>query len=145
LQDLTPGDDLREDLVSDDLRKEYIKTLLSLLEEDKKSVLLYVAFDLAVVSLTLSEKLLQGPTSKSPFVAAGLCLLLASAAMFFNYYRKLHLSTFRLADVLLTLDTAAARQIPEQVWREHKPGYRVGYVVRLLGLAVLIATYLYPG
>ena len=39
-----------------DLKKGYIKLLLSLMEEDKKSVLLYVAFNLAVVSLVLPEK-----------------------------------------------------------------------------------------
>ena len=39
-----------------DLKKGYIKLLLSLMEEDKKAVLLYVAFNLAVVSLVLPEK-----------------------------------------------------------------------------------------
>lgn len=47
--------------MSDDLKREYIKGLLSVIDEDKKSVLLYVAFDLAVVSLTLSEKIFQSP------------------------------------------------------------------------------------
>lgn len=128
--------------MGDEIKKEYIKTILSLQEEDNKSVLLYVAFDLAVVSLTLSEKLFQSPGPGSPFVAAGLCLLLISAALFFNYYRKMHLSSFRVADALLELDTARAREIPTEVWNNHKTGYQVGYTVRLLGLAVLIATYL---
>ena len=130
--------------MNDELKKEYIKTLLSLQEEDNKSVLLYVAFDLAVVSLTLSEKLFQSTTSKTPFVAFGMLLLLVSAALFFNYYRKMHLSRFKVADALLKLDTAEARGIPSQVWKDHNIGYRIGYVVRLAGISVLIATYLAP-
>lgn len=130
--------------MSDDLSKDYINAIISVVEEDKKSVLLYVAFDLAVVSLTLSEKLLQGSTVKSPFVAMALCLLLVSAALFFNHYRKIHLSTFEIVDQLLTLDTKKARSIPSDTWQKHKTGYQVGYVVQLAGLTILIATYLAP-
>lgn len=117
--------------MNDEIKKEYIKTLLSLQEEDNKSVLMYVAFDLAIVSLTLSEKLLQSSPSNSPFIAAGLCLLLVSAGLFFNYYRKMHLSRFTVADALLTLDTAKAREVPAQVWNDHKAGYKAGYAIRL--------------
>nr|WP_320010573.1 hypothetical protein [uncultured Desulfobulbus sp.] len=129
--------------MDDELKQAYIKTLLSLQEEDNKSVLLYVAFDLAVVSLTLSEKLLQNATSDVRYViATGLCLLLASAALFFNYYRKMHLSRFKVADTLLTLDILQARNIPVQIWEKHKIGYQVGYGLRLAGLALLLAAYL---
>ena len=129
--------------MDDELKQAYIKTLLGLQEEDNKSVLLYVAFDLAVVSLTLSEKLLQNATSDVRYViATGLCLLLASAALFFNYYRKMHLSRFKVADTLLTLDILQARNIPVQIWEKHKIGYQVGYGLRLAGLALLLAAYL---
>ncbi|MCP4340697.1 MAG: hypothetical protein GY799_17875 [Desulfobulbaceae bacterium] len=128
--------------MSDDLKKEYIKELLSVIDEDKKSVLLYVAFDLAVVSLTLSEKIFQSPSKNSPIVALGLILLLISAAFFFNYYRKMHLASFAMVDQILTLDTTKARQIPSEVWSNHKIGYMFGYVMRVLGLAVLIGAFL---
>ncbi len=128
--------------MSDDLKKEYIKKLLSIIHEDKKSVLLYVAFDLSVVSLTLSERIFQSPPKNSPFVASGLILLLISAAFFFNYYRKMHLASFAMVDQILTLDTTRARQIPGEVWSKHKIGYKVGYVVRVVGLAVLIGAFI---
>ena len=127
--------------MSDDLKREYIKGLLSVIDEDKKSVLLYVAFDLAVVSLTLSEKIFQSPPKNSPIVASGLILLLISAALFFNYYRKMHLASFEMVDQILTLDTAKARQIPGEVWSKHRIGYWVGYVVRLVALTVLICAF----
>jgi hypothetical protein len=129
-------------LMSDDLKKEYIKGLLSVMDEDKKSVLLYVAFDLAVVSLTLSEKIFQSPPKNSSIVASGLILLLISAFLFFNYYRKMHLASFAMVDQILTLDTARARQIPSEVWSRHKTGYKVGYVSRVAGLAALITAFL---
>lgn len=125
----------------EELRKEYIKSILSVVEADQKSVLLYVAFDLAVISLMLSEKVFQGSSSKSLFVAGGLLLLLISASLFFDYYRKMHLSTFSIVDQLLSLNTRRARRIPNAVWQKHKIGYQLGYVVRLLGVAVLIAAY----
>lgn len=124
--------------MSDELKKEYIKGILSVIDEDKKSVLLYVAFDLAVVSLTLSEKIFQSPPGNSPIVAAGLILLLVSAALFFNYYRKMHLASFKLVDQILTLDTAKAKKIPGEVWDRHQMGYKIGYVVRVIALLVLI-------
>lgn len=130
-----------ETAVPEDLSKDYIKTLLSIVEEDKKAILLYVAFDLAVVSLTLSEKLLQDKGGREPFIAFGLGLLLIAAALFFSYFRKMHLATFEIANCLLTLDTARAREIPKDVWTEHKTGYIAAYVVQLLGLALLIACY----
>ena len=129
--------------MDDELKQAYIKTLLGLQEEDNKSVLLYVAFDLAVVSLTLSEKLLQNAASAVRYlIVAGLCLLLASAALFFNYYRKMHLSRFKVADSLLTLDIAQARNIPVQIWKKHQLGYKMGYGLRIVGLALLFAAYL---
>jgi hypothetical protein len=135
---------LKEKHVAEDLKRIYIQAIISVVEEDKRSVLLYVAFDLAVVSLTLSEKILQSTTAKSPYVAAGLCLLLASAGLFFNYYRKVHLSTFAIADQLLSLDTAKARSIPAATWEQHKLCYLIGFFVRLFGLSVLIVAYLKP-
>ncbi len=127
--------------MSEELNKDYIKSIISVVEEDKKSVLLYVAFDFAVVSLTLSEKLLQAPSNNSKFVAVALCLLLGSAALFFNHYRKIHLCTFKIVDQLLTLDTDRARAIPAETWDQHKLGYRLGYIVRIIGVAILIGVY----
>lgn len=127
--------------MSDDLKREYIKGLLSVIDEDKKSALLYVAFDLAVVSLTLSEKIFQSPPKNSPIVASGLILLLISAALFFSYYRKMHLASFEMVDQILTLDTAKARQIPGEVWSKNRVGYSVGYGVRVVALTVLIFAF----
>ena len=130
------------DTSTDELKKEYIRSLLVVTEEDKKSVLLYVAFDLAVVSLTLSGKLVQGSANQSWLTVAGLVLLLVSAFVFFRYYRRIHLSSFALAKTLLRLDVEEAEATPERVWQEHRTGYFVGYVVRVLGVGMLMAAYL---
>lgn len=130
-----------ETAVPEDLSKDYIKTLLSIVEEDKKAILLYVAFDLAVVSLTLSEKLLQDKGGREPFIALGLGFLLLAAGLFFSYFRKMHLATFEIADCLPLLQTTKARDIPREVWKKHKARYIAAYVVQLLGLALLIACY----
>jgi hypothetical protein len=89
----------------------------------------------------LSEKVLQGPDVRAPIVVAGLCCLLASAGLFFNHYRKIHLSTFLLVDQLLALNVEAARALPREIWKRHKLGYHVGYVIRLVGVAALLFAY----
>ena len=114
---------------------------MSVVNEDKKSVLLYVVFDFAVVSLVLSEKIFESVPNNAPIVAAGMIMLLASAAFFFNYYRKMHLACFELAEQLLNLNTERAKLIPKEVWDRHKIGYIVGYIVRIAGLAVLIYAF----
>lgn len=128
--------------MGEDQRKDYIKELLSVVNEDKKSVLLYVAFDFAVVSLILSKKIFESSPENANVVAIGLVILLSSAALFFNYYRKMHLACFELAKQLLTLDEKRAEQIPTEVWGKHKYGYIVGYVARIVGLALLIYAYI---
>jgi len=126
-----------------DPKKDYIKELLSVVNEDKKSVLLYVAFDFAVVSLILSQNIFDSAPSNIPAVAIGMVFLLLSAALFFNYYRKMHLACFELAEQLLTLDADRAKKIPSEVWKDHKIGYIIGYIVRVIGLAILIGAFAY--
>jgi len=123
-------------------KKEYIKELLSVVNEDKKSVLLYVAFDFAVVSLVLSNKIFESDPKNANIVAAGLVILLSSAALFFNYYRKMHLACFELAKQLLCLNAEKAEQIPKEVWNKHKNGYIIGYIARAVGLGILIYAYI---
>ena len=127
--------------MTDDLKKEYIKSIISVVEEDKKSVLLYVAFDLAIVSLTLSGKIVDNEFAKSSVVAPGLLFLLISATYFFNHYRKIHLSTFAIIDQILTLDTDRARAIPTETWVKHSEGYRIGYMIRAVGVGTLLFAY----
>ena len=66
---LVPTEDLaREELPktdSDSLKKDYILGLKSWAEEDKKVVFLWIAFNLATVSLTLSEKVFDSGAVKS--------------------------------------------------------------------------------
>jgi len=127
--------------MGNETKTDYIKELLSVVNEDKKSVLLYVAFDLAVVSLVLSEKLFQGPEDNSRYVVLGLICLLISAFFFFNYYRKMHLACFELAEQLLSMNTDEAKKIPSRIWAQHKLGYQVGYAIRIFGLGTLLWVY----
>src|SRR6202040_2693797 len=93
-----------------DLKKKYIKSRLSLMEEDKKSVLLYVAFNLALVSLVLSEKVFAKVATCKALVVAGLLFLMSSAFLLFDYCRNTHLATFPLAKTILTLDVTRAEE-----------------------------------
>ncbi|MCR9245132.1 MAG: hypothetical protein NXI31_08865 [bacterium] len=116
-----------------DNRQAYIKELIALTERDARSVLLFVAFDLAVVSFVLR------PATSPPWQTnVAVVLLLASAYFFFSYYRKVHLSSFEIADQLLTNDATAARAIPEQCWKTHKTSFFLGYAFGIPAIAFLI-------
>lgn len=113
--------------------------MLSLMEEDKKSVLLYIAFDLAVVSLVISGKVLTVESFFRPVVVVGLVYLLISAYFFFVYYRKIHLASFSVAKTLLTLDFAKADTIRTEVWDKHKFKYWAAFFSMVLGIVFLLA------
>lgn len=123
----------------DELKKEYIKSMLSLMEEDKKSVLLYVAFDLAVISLVISEKILTVENFFRPVVVVGLVYLLISVSLFFAYYRKMNLAAFPVTRTLLTLDVAKADAIRAEAWAKNKFKYWVAHLSMGLGIALLLA------
>ena len=127
--------------MSEQQKNEYIKGLLSIVNEDKKSVLLYVAFDFAVVSLILSNKIFEVNPNNVNIVTIGLVTLLISAVLFFNYYRKMHLACFELAKQLLNLNVERAEQIPKEVWRYNKMKYRLGHLALYIGLVILIISY----
>ena len=75
-----------------------------------------MGFNLAVVSLVLSEKVFAKVATRKALVVAGLLFLMSSDFLFFDYYRKTHLATFPLAKTILTSDVTRAEEIRAAVW-----------------------------
>ncbi len=125
----------------EDLKKEYILQTLKVMEEDKKSVLLYVAFDFAIVSLTVAGNIKAIGQAKSYSAAAALILIFLSGALFFHYYRKIHHASFEILENILTIDTDKTLKTRKSVWEKYRYFYIIGYVFRVLGVIGLILIF----
>lgn len=128
--------------MDDNSKKDYIKLLLTLLEEDKKAVLLYVIFNFSLVTLSLNEKIFKNSDQNGVFSLIGICLLIISGYLYFDYFRKLHLSAYKVAETILILDTDEAKKIKEQIWLQNKTRYTVAYVSQISGVVLLLIQYM---
>jgi hypothetical protein len=115
----------------------YLEWVKSWTEEDKKVVLLLIAFDLGTISLLLSGKTGIGP----PIFALrglGLVCLLGSAGFYYLYFHRLHLF---LRGLCPRGDPLSPEQIDERlarVWRTNRIWFRFGGGLMFLGLFSLI-------
>ena len=106
--------------------RDYIHALIEDLESDKKSVLLYLAFELGLIVVVMTKTF---PDSKSlPFlVLLSLSLLLISVLLFFMYFRELHCARLKVTICLKKLDTDEAHRIVKSeetgIWQCHKAKY----------------------
>ena len=130
------------DEISDKLKEEYILQTLKVMEEDKKSVLLYVAFDFAVVSLTVAGNIKAIGNAKSYGAAFALGLIFLAGILFFHYYRKVHRASFEILENILTLNVDDTRTTREAVWDNKKYFYIVGYAARVVGVLWLVYIFI---
>ncbi len=106
--------------------RDYIHALIEDLESDKKSLLLYLAFELGLIVVVMTKTF---PDSKSlPFlVLLSLSLLLISVYLFFRYFRELHCARMKVTICLKKLDTDEAHRIVKSeetgIWPRHKAKY----------------------
>ena len=128
--------------VKDSLKEEYILQTLKVMEEDKKSVLLYVAFDFTVVSLTVAGNIKAIGDAKSYSAALALGFIFLAGVLFFHYYRKVHKASFEILENILTLNVDNTRATREAVWENKKYFYIVGYVLRVAGVLWLVYIFL---
>jgi hypothetical protein len=85
----------------------YAKELINQIESDKKSVILFVSFDLALIALTLNFVIFKnnmfifGPFSKLILIISLLAISL-SAFLYFNWYRLLHTERIKITSYFYT-------------------------------------------
>jgi hypothetical protein len=106
--------------------RDYIHALIEDLESDKKSVLLYLAFELGLIVVVMTEIFPNGKLL--PFlVLLSLTLLLLSVLLFFLYFRELHCARLQVTLCLRKLDADKAHQIVKSeeagIWQRHKAKY----------------------
>src|SRR5438046_687244 len=135
---------------SEEHRLEYIKTLVALLQDDARHVLLYVTVDFAVVLLFLSQipidRTLSLPLWARSVLAAGLVSMLFSALAFFMYVRRIHINRYALARCIPSVDAVRAREIvagKAGLWQTHKRRYFAGLWLLRLGTTLLMTDIVY--
>lgn len=119
----------------------YFEWLRKWAEEDKKVVLLLIGFNLAIVSLVLSEKLFSAQP-KSVLVAGAVVLFMSAAAFLYRYFHALHIAIRQILPMLLDEDTTAAANTFEAVWKKTKWWFRIGTACTAGGLILLLAAYI---
>jgi hypothetical protein len=95
---------------TDESRRDYIRELLKVSGEDARTVRLFVAFSIAIVTLTVKDIGLAG--LRIPFATLaviGLLLLLASAGIFFWYAGRVDYHRMAIARCLASSDARRAR------------------------------------
>ena len=117
---------------------EHVKALIAWNEGDQKVVLMWIVFDLAIISLTLSEKLFN---SKSWLVAIGLFSFLGSAVFLNLYHHKGHLAGRELAGCLAVGATNDPGVLLENLWKKNKAQFRIGIGLMLLGILLLLCEF----
>lgn len=115
----------------------YLEWIKSWTEEDKKVVLLLIAFDLGTISLILSGK--TGSGSPTPTLRGlGLICLLVSAGSYYLYFHRLHLVLRGLRPGGEPLSPESVDKRFTDVWRTNRIWFRCGGFLMFLGLGLLI-------
>ncbi len=118
----------------------YLEWLRAWTEEDKKVLLLLIGFDLAIVSLVLSEKLFSAQP-KSALVACAVVSFLASAGFLYQYYHALHMALRGLLPSVLSDSISDVEQLFADVWKRNRGWFRLGHFFLGLGLLLLLLAY----
>jgi hypothetical protein len=122
-----------------DLKKEIINGFRSWVDSEKQFVFLIIAFNLAISSLVLSEKVFA--SEKSIWIGASVLLFLGSAGLYYWYYHTLHMAVREVLFTLETLDVKRAKDAQKEPWNRCKHAANTGAVFTLVGLLLLVWRY----
>ncbi len=133
---------LKEDLLSEPAhRRDYIHSLIDDLESDKKSVMLYLAFEFGLIVITITKHYPAGKTMPW-LVFISLILLLISSFLFFIYFRKLHCSRLQVTNCLMELNIKKAYRIVKSdengIWKLHGCKYKLGIFFLIAGAVLYV-------
>jgi len=134
--------------------KEYLEKLIELLESDKRAVLLYIAFELALPVLTIKDLAIgqsvlsstdSGMLAAKVILLVSLGLLCLAALFHFSYWRRIHLNAFAVARILLDGTGEQARELvfneSTGIWARHGWKYVAGQAALALGIVAYVAFF----
>lgn len=130
------------DAIENSTKLEYIKEMISLAQEDKKSVYPYVTISISSIVFTLSkfEKLLSN--SKIFFEVSyyiGVIVLICASILYFSYWRKIHKCQIQMTGCLPTLNIEKTRDLWIALWEENKALFKSGLVLIIIGCFILFS------
>lgn len=148
MKDISMGDDAKsqaetiakaEYLKGFELKKEFINGFRSWVDSEKQFVFLIIAFNLAISSLVLSEKVFA--SEKSLWIGVAVLLFLGSAGLYYWYYHTLHMAVREVLFTLEALDVEKAKQAQSEPWNRCKYAANIGAAFTLIGLLLLVWRY----
>jgi hypothetical protein len=125
----------------------YIEKLLEIIESDKKMVMLYISFALAILVLMVEKVAFSAPSdtprvdqntpAKIALIASSLVLAL-SAFFHYLYYRRLHLNMYAMAKFILDDDANEAHDfffnVKTGIWKRHGWKFNTGLALFWSGI-----------
>ena len=123
--------------VDKDIKLEYIKALINLAQEDKKSTYPYVLFNVGAIVFIFGNMLssLVALALVWRFLTIiGILLLALSSILFFWYWRKIHKCHINLVSCIPGLDMVKAKDLWTNLWTENKSLFKAGLVLMILGI-----------
>ena len=130
----------------EELRRDYIKALLEVSNDDARHVTLLVSAALAAILVVIvqmpTENILALPLTMRTLLIAGVAFLALGALSVFRYVRAVHLARFGIARCLASADARHARQFwagAQGVWARKGTTYRVGIRMMAVGFVLVAA------
>lgn len=132
-----------EDNIDNSIKLEYIKKMIDLAQEDKKSVLPYITIALIVSAFEIeqfdSEIIKATPLIQTSFYI-GIILLILSSVLYFSYWRKIHKCQIRMISCIPKLNIEKVRNLWANLWHQNNLLFRIGLFFLTIGLVLSIGT-----
>lgn len=123
--------------IDKDVKMEYIRQMINLAQEDKKSVYPYVVFNVGAIVFIISnfqKSFLSLPIILSLISIFGILLLISSSVSFFWYWRKIHKCQINLVSCIPDLNICKTKELWIDLWSKNKVLFKLGLIEMIIGI-----------
>jgi hypothetical protein len=123
--------------IEKETKLEYIKELINLTQEDKRSVYPYILFNIGAVVFIFGDMLDSLVTLSMVWKLAtifGILMLIFSSVCFFWYWRKIHRCHISLVSCIPGLDIFKAKEAWVSLWVNNKVLFKLGLSAMIAGI-----------
>ena len=123
--------------ISSSTKREYLRQMLILAQDDKKAVVPYIAIAIGTI-VFLTNNRFDDLLSKSNLALklmfyAGILLLMISAVLFFTYWRKIHKCRIQITSCIPNLNIVKARDYWMDLWDKNERLFKLALIFLVTG------------
>lgn len=123
--------------IDKDVKMEYIREMINLAQEDKKSVYPYVVFNVGAIVFIISnfqKSFLSLPIILRLISILGILLFIFSSVSFFWYWRKIHKCQINLVSCIPDLNIYKTKELWIDLWSKNKVLFKLGLIEMIIGI-----------